>query len=44
MSHPLISRALRRLAWIAAAGAVLFAVAAPFSAAPSRRRMEGGSR
>jgi hypothetical protein len=44
MSHPLISRALRRLAWIAAAGAVLFAVAAPFSAAPSGRRMEGGSR
>jgi len=43
MSHPLISRALRRLAWIAA-GTVLFAVAAPFSAAPSRSRMEGGSR
>ena len=43
MSHPLISRALRKLAWIAAAGAVLLAVAAPFPAAPSRRRIEGGS-
>ena len=35
MSHRLISGALRKAAWIGAAGAVVFAVAAPFSAAPS---------
>ena len=35
MSHRLISGALRKLAWIGAAGIVSFALAAPFSAAPS---------
>jgi hypothetical protein len=35
MSHRLISGALRKVAWIGAAGAVAFALAAPFSAAPS---------
>src|SRR5689334_17567114 len=35
MSHRLISGVLRKVAWIGAVGAVVFAVAAPFSAAPS---------
>jgi len=35
MSQRLISGALRKVAWISAVGAVFFAVAAPFSAAPS---------
>lgn len=35
MSQRLISGALRKVAWIGAVGAVFFAVAAPFSAAPS---------
>src|SRR5215470_3039270 len=35
MSHRLVSGALCKVAWIGTAGAVFFAVAAPFSAAPS---------
>jgi len=35
ISQRLISGVLRKVAWIGAVGAVFFAVAAPFSAAPS---------
>jgi hypothetical protein len=42
MSHPLISGALRKIAWIGTVGAVAFILAAPFSAAPSALASQGG--
>src|SRR5215471_668279 len=42
MSHPLISGALRKVAWIGTVGAVAFVLAAPFSAAPSALASQGG--
>jgi hypothetical protein len=41
MSHRLISAVLRKVAWIGTVGAVSFALAGPFSAAPSALASQG---
>jgi len=42
MSHPLISGALRKVAWIGTVGAVAFVLTALFSAVPSALASQGG--